>query len=73
MAKAFLEYSLPDEQEEYQCAVAGGKAHSALHEISQEIFRKRVKYGTYSEEVMREIEAMRDEFFTIVNSYNLDI
>jgi hypothetical protein len=42
---AVLQYKLPDESEEYEVAMAGGRALSALYDIRQEIFRPMRKHG----------------------------
>lgn len=47
--KATLTFTLPEEQEEFDRTQQAGKMHSALFEISNEIFRPARKHG-YNDE-----------------------
>lgn len=44
MSKATLEFSLPDEREEFMQAAHAGKAWSVIHEIDSDL-RHLIKYG----------------------------
>jgi hypothetical protein len=54
MPKAKLEFSLPEEQEEFSTAVRSSNMRSALWEISQRVFRPARKHG-YPDESIQEL------------------
>jgi hypothetical protein len=54
--KANLQFTLPEEQDEFNLAIKAGKLYSALFRIRQEIFRPARKHG-YSDERLQKLEA----------------
>jgi hypothetical protein len=74
MAKAILEFNLPEEQVEFEQAVNASKYSSVLWDLDQ-LLRNKTKYA--SDDVTKEqLEAMymvRDELWKILNEYNLDL
>lgn len=49
--KGKLEFTLPEEQEEFNLAVSAGRMHTCLWEISQEVFRPARKHGYPDEKI----------------------
>lgn len=45
MAKCILEYNLPEDKEDLDCALNGAKYKHALWEVGQEVFRPARKHG----------------------------
>jgi hypothetical protein len=60
--KAKLEFSLPDEQHEFNCAVNGRKMYSILWELDQWL-RSNVKYSpdSMSEDEIKAYDKCRDQ------------
>lgn len=58
--KAILEFSLPEESEEYKNAMEGSSMCSALHDTTQEVFRPARKHG-YPDGPIREFFAKHSE------------
>jgi hypothetical protein len=54
--KAVLEFTLPEEKEEFDLATKAGDMHSALWHISQEIFRPARKHGYDNSKIQRLLE-----------------
>jgi len=52
--KGILEFSLPEEQEEFDSAARAGELRSALWEISQQVFRPARKHG-YADSKIQEL------------------
>jgi hypothetical protein len=70
--KATLEYTLPDDQAEFDFAVQGSKMYSALWDISQDL-RKLWKYEELSEEEWKMVERIRDKFYEILSDHNINL
>jgi len=58
MPKVTVQYSLPDEEHEYQSAMQGVEALAVLHDIDQHL-RNLIKHGTPSEETTALAEHIR--------------
>ena len=78
--KATLEYNLPEDMEEYELAMNGGAAHSALVDIAQQVFRPARKHGySYPElKALAEgnealIAKLEELFYTIVEERGLTL
>jgi len=71
--KAKLEYNLPDDQFEFDCAVKSTKMYFALTEIKDEL-RSIWKYEELKENQFEMVERIREKFFEILleNEINLD-
>jgi hypothetical protein len=71
--KAKLEYNLPDDEFEFNCAVKSTKMYFALTEIKEEI-RSVLKYGELRDEQYKFIEEFNEKFHEILsdNEINLD-
>jgi len=54
--KATITFNLPEDNEEYKLHMKAGAMHSALWEISQEIFRPARKHGYNDPELNKLIE-----------------
>ena len=71
--KVKLEYNLPDDQFEFECAVKSTKMFFALTEIKEEL-RAIWKYEELKENQFEMVERIREKFFEILteNEINLD-
>ena len=71
--KVKLEYNLPDDQFEFECAVKSTKMYFALTEIKEEL-RAIWKYEELKENQFEMVERIREKFFEILsdNEINLD-
>jgi hypothetical protein len=71
--KAKLEYNLPDDEFEFNCAVKSTKMYFALTEIKEEI-RGFIKYKALKENQYEIIEELNEKFYEILsdNEINLD-
>lgn len=65
MPKATLEFTLPEENEEYKMTMDAGKYHSALWDFSQDFLRKEMKYNaeSYDEKEYALLEKVRTAFY----------
>lgn len=68
MPIATLTYNLPEDESEFNRAVKGAAAHSALWDVGQEVFRPARKHGYTDTRIQRLIEAL-DE---LVQQQHLD-
>ena len=71
--KVKLEYNLPDDQFEFECAVKSTKMYFALTEIKEEL-RAIWKYEELKENQFEMVERIMEKFFEILqeNEINLD-
>lgn len=58
MAKAILEFNLPEEQEEFEMAARASDYSIALWDIAQDIFRRARKYGYPPGKIQDALEKM---------------
>jgi hypothetical protein len=72
--KAIIEFELPEDQEEYQMANNASKMYTALWDIRQ-LFRSTLKYNKtgLNDEQLQQWEAMRGEFFDILENNDLKL
>lgn len=82
MPKATFEFNLPEEQEEFEIFNKSGAMHSALWDISQEVFRPNYKHGypnsqleklREDEKVVEAIEILTKMFYDILESQNIQL
>ena len=57
--KATLEFSLPDEQDEYRLAIHAHDWRSVVHELDQEC-RRRLRYESLEPELIKALEWVRE-------------
>jgi hypothetical protein len=71
--KVKLEYNLPDDQFEFECAVKSTKMYFALTELKEEL-RSIWKYEELKQNQFEMVERIREKFFEILteNEINLD-
>lgn len=71
--KATIEYNLPEDEFEFNCAVKSTKMYFALTEIKEEL-RAIWKYEELKENQFEMVERLREKFFEILteNEINLD-
>ena len=71
--KATIEYNLPEDEFEFNCAVKSTKMYFALTEIKEEL-RAIWKYEELKENQFEMVERIREKFFEILleNEINLD-
>jgi hypothetical protein len=72
--KATIEYNLPEDQFEFDCASKSLKMFHALNEIKEEL-RAIWKYEDLKDNEFELIERVREKFFEILNDneINLDL
>ena len=72
--KAIIEFEFPDDQEQYQMANDASKMYLALWDIKQ-LLRSKLKYNPdgLNDEQLEQWEAMRGEFFDILDNNNLKL
>ncbi len=72
MPKAILEFSLPEENEEFDSAKNGGLYKSVLWELDQYL-RGRLKYETLPDPIHDALQLTRDKLWELVKDDNLDL
>jgi hypothetical protein len=72
--KATIEYNLPEDQFEFDCAIKSTKMYFALNEIKAEL-RAIWKYEELKDNEFELIERVREKFLEILNDneINLDL
>ena len=72
--KATLEFTLPEEQVEFDCAVDGVKWMSAMWDLDQYL-RKKIKYESegMSEDTFKAFEECREKLHEILNEEELKL
>jgi hypothetical protein len=72
--KAIIEFELPQDQEEYEMANNASKMYMALWDI-RHLFRSTLKYNPagLNDEQLEQWEAMRGEFFEILDNNDLKL
>ena len=72
--KAIIEFELPEDQEEYEKANNANKMYMALWDIRQ-LFRSKLKYNSdgLNDEQLQQWEAMRGNFFDILDNNDLKL
>lgn len=72
--KATLEFNLPDNQHDFDCAVDGGKWMSAMWELN-EWLRSQTKYppNTMSDDTHQAFEDARAKLYEILNEEGLKL
>jgi hypothetical protein len=82
MPNVRIGFKLPEEQHELDLALAAGKMASALHEITNEVFRPARKHGYQDESLQAMLNAhpsgveivarLEDLFHTIIREHDLN-
>jgi hypothetical protein len=70
--KANLEFNLPEDQHEYDLAVKSSAMYHALWDINS-MLRKYYKYSELPSGQLEIVEAIREEFFEILNELEINI
>lgn len=70
--KAILEFNLPEDQHEYDVIMQASKAQSFLWSFSEQL-RDWYKYGHSFADANDAVEKIRDEFYRLLNDYNVDM
>lgn len=60
MAKCILEYTLPEDKEDLDCAINGSTYKHAIWEVSQQVFRPARKHGYSDPRIQSLIEKLDD-------------
>lgn len=71
MSRAYLEFKLPEEEEEHRAAVDGLQLEFAITDLLQE-FRQVIKYDGGDEVASAHAEKWRDRLLDILSSRALD-
>ena len=68
--KAILEYSIPEEADEFEMAMNAGAVGAALHEFSEHL-RSLIKYpeGKVTKAQLDERERIRETFYEIMGEF----
>jgi len=72
MSKAIFEFSLPEEQDEYDVMNQAPKVQRFLWEFSQQL-RSWQKYGHQFTDAGDAVNKIREEFYTLLNYYEVNI
>ena len=74
MPKAILEFSLPEDQDDFDFANNGGRYYSILFELDQ-YFRNKVKYAPddVHQEYTNAMDEARKELWSLLEAYHLDL
>lgn len=72
MSKAIFEFSLPEEQNEYDIMNQAPKVQSFLWEFSQQL-RSWQKYGHQFTDADDAVHKIREEFYALLNNYEVNI
>lgn len=70
MAKAILEFNLPEETIEHRLAVNAGNYYSVLWDIDQYL-RGKLKHGDLKGEQYEVLDKTREEIRDLMSSYNV--
>jgi len=72
--KAILEFSLPEDQPEFNNAIKGGNWKDVCWEMDQ-LLRRNTKYAPddVNEEVLQALEKVREQFNRLMIESNLDL
>ena len=85
--KASLHFNLPEDQNEFEAAVAAGRMKALLWDIAQEIFRPARKHGypdismkkftdengELADNVAEAIGVLEEKFYEMVREYSIDL
>jgi hypothetical protein len=70
MAKATLEFNLPEETVEHRLAVNANNYYAVLWDIDQYL-RSKLKHGDLTESEYVVLEKTREELHNLMNTYNV--
>jgi len=70
--KATIEFNLPEDQHEYDLAVKSSAMYNALWDVYT-MLRKYYKYSELPSGQLEIVEAIREEFFEILNELEINI
>ena len=70
--KAIFEFTLPEEQGEYDITAAACRMHCGLCEFSAQL-RKWRKYGYPFKTIRQTIEGVEKEFNEMLDTYSIDL
>jgi hypothetical protein len=70
--KAIIEFNLPEDQHEYDIAVKSNAMYNALWDVNT-MLRKYYKYSELPSGQLEIVEAIREEFFEILNELEINI
>jgi hypothetical protein len=72
MSKAILEFNLPEDQSDFELAVKALDMRIALDGIRQYL-RGKVKYDTHDEKQWEAYNEVYEQFYEIINNYNIKL
>lgn len=72
MAKAILEFDLPEENADYRLAANAGNYYSVLFDMDQHL-RSRLKYGELSDPQYEVLEQAREELHNLLSTYHVTL
>jgi hypothetical protein len=72
MPKAILQFSLPEEQTEFDTVIQAGAAKSMLWDFAQQL-RSWQKYDNDFIDAGDALDKIRTEFYKLISDYNISI
>lgn len=70
--KATLEFNLPEEEDEYKCAM-NGRAYRAVLIEMDEMLRRRLKYEDLPEAISETIQLIRDNLYEYLEANDVGL
>lgn len=70
--KAILQYSLPDDQRDYEIAIQAPRVNAFLNDFSDQL-RSWQKYHHDFKDANDALNRIREEFYRLMNEYNINI
>lgn len=70
MAKAILEFNLPDDSHEFNAATKAIDFWLILMDI-KDSYRTKLKYGNYTEDQQKLLEELQDEFYMMFENHGI--
>jgi fatty acid-binding protein DegV len=70
--KAILEFNLPDDQGEYELCNKAQEMSDAIKDI-RDYLRSKVKYDTQDEKKWEAYDEVYQQFYEIINDYNIKL
>lgn len=70
--KATLEFNLPDDSEEYEMYSNALNYYSFINSMN-EYLRNEIKYNNHTDEEYAMLEKVREQYFELMNNYNIKL
>lgn len=70
--KATIEFNLPDDSEEYEMYSNALNYYSFINAMN-EYLRSEIKYNNHTDEEYAILEKVREQYFELLNNYNIKL